>query len=199
MQLEVTDPSFNLGIPFQIVVGNVGDATVKGFDVDFKMLVTDNLEVGFNYTGIHDAYVEAPAFYDEPRAPGGTIASGLDPSSALPLFADRSFSFYGQLSGLNVFGGDGSLTLQHNYVGDSLNQLTDGFTSPQLTQGDYSVTDLIFSIEMESWRAQIYVHNIEDERGITYEDSQDFDQVWGRNSSNVIRPRNFGISIRRYF
>ena len=199
MQIEVTDPSFNLGVPFQIVVGNVGDATVKGFDVDFKMLVTDNLEFGFNYTGIHDAFVEAPAFYHDPRAGGGQIASGLDPSSALPLFADRSFSVYSQLSGLNVLGGEGNLTLQHSYVGDSLNQLTDGFTSPQLSQGDYSITDLVFSIEMESWRAQIYVHNIEDTRGITYEDSQDFDQLWGGNSSNVIRPRSFGLSIRKYF
>ena len=66
MQIEVTDPSFNLGIPFQIVVGNVGDATVKGFDMELKALIGENLEFGFNMTEISDAYVEAPAFYDEP-------------------------------------------------------------------------------------------------------------------------------------
>jgi hypothetical protein len=186
-------------VPFQIVVGNVGDATVKGFDIEFKALLSNNIEVGFNLTNISDAYVNAPDAYDEPRAAGGTIPSGLDPKSALPLFADRSYSMYVDFGGFNLFGGAGNLRLQHNYVGDSLNQLNDGFTAPRLRQGDYAVTDAIFSLEMENWRAQIFVNNLSDERGITYEDSQDFDQLWGRNSSNVIRPRNFGISFRRYF
>jgi outer membrane receptor for ferric coprogen and ferric-rhodotorulic acid len=199
MQLEVTDPSFNLGIPFQIVVGNVGDGTVKGFDMELKALLSDNLEVGFNLTDIQDAYVEAPEFYDEPRAPGGQIASGLDPRSELPLFADQSYSMYLEYSGINLFGGTGAFRLQHNHVGTSLNQLTDGAASPRLTQGDYDVTDAIFTYEMDQWQARLFINNLSDERGITYEDSQDFDQVWGRNSSNVIRPRNFGISLRRFW
>ena len=199
MQIEVTDPSFNLGIPFQIVVGNVGDATVKGFDVELKALLGENFEIGFNLTDIQDAYVEAPAFYDEPRAEGGKIASGLEPKSALPLFADQSYSMYLEYSGINLFGGEGAFRLQHNHVGESLNQLTDGASSPRLTQGDYEVTDAIFTFELDQWQARLYVNNLSDERGITYNDSQDFDQVWGRDSANVIRPRNFGFSLRRYF
>jgi iron complex outermembrane receptor protein len=199
MQIEVTDPSFNLGIPFQIVVGNVGDATVKGFDVELKALLGENFEIGFNLTDIQDAYVEAPAFYDEPRAEGGKIASGLEPKSALPLFADQSYSMYLEYSGISLFGGEGAFRLQHNHVGESLNQLTDGASSPRLTQGDYEVTDAIFTFELDQWQARLYVNNLSDERGITYNDSQDFDQVWGRDSANVIRPRNFGFSLRRYF
>jgi len=212
MQIEVTDPSFNLAsfspvdgngdpiygsIPFQVVVGNVGDATVKGFDIDFKALIGDNMEFGFNLTDIRDAYVEAPAFYDEPRAEGGQIPSGLDPQSALPLFADRSYSMYFEYSGIELMGGEGAFRLQHNNVGASLNQLNDGFTSARLKQGDYKVTDAIFTLDMDEWQARVYVNNLSDERGITYEDTQDFDPLWGRNSSNVIRPRNFGISLRR--
>ena len=214
MQIEVTDPSFNLAsfspvdgngdpiygsIPFQVVVGNVGDATVKGFDIDFKALIGDNMEFGFNLTDIRDAYVEAPAFYDEPRAEGGQIPSGLDPQSALPLFADRSYSMYFEYSGIELMGGEGAFRLQHNNVGASLNQLNDGFTSARLKQGDYKVTDAIFTLDMDDWQARVYVNNLSDERGITYEDTQDFDPLWGRNSSNVIRPRNFGISLRRSF
>ncbi|MEK9989183.1 MAG: TonB-dependent receptor, partial [Halieaceae bacterium] len=82
--------------------------------------------------------------------------------------------------------------------GDSTNQLTDGVAA-RLTQGDYRVTDAILTYEIDQWQARLFVNNISDERGITYEDSQDFDQVWGRNSSNVIRPRNFGISLRRFW
>jgi len=199
MQLEVTDPSFNLGEPFQIVVGNVGDATIKGIDIDMKALVGDNLEVGLNMTSITDAYVQAPAFYDEPRVAGGQISSGLDPKSELPLFADDSYSFYAQLTGLSLLGGEGTLRLQHSYVGNSLNQLTDGGASPRLSQGDYRITDLIFGLEMEGWRAQLILQNMGDERGITYQDTQDFDTVWGRQSSNVTRPRSIGLSFRKYF
>jgi len=214
MQIEVTDPSNSLGtisvtdgngdalygnVPFQIVVGNVGDATVKGFDMELKALLGENFEIGGNLTDIQDAYVNAPAFYDEPRAQGGQIASGLNPQSQLPLFADQSYSLYLQYSGLNIMGGEATFRLQHSYVGDSLNQLNDGFTSPRLTQGDYSLTDFIVGWENDQWAARLYVNNLSDERGITWEDSTDFDQLWGRNSSNVIRPRNFGFNIRHNF
>ena len=214
MQIEVTDPSNSLGtisvtdangdalygnVPFQIVVGNVGDATVKGFDMELKALLGENFEIGGNFTDIQDAYVNAAAFYEEPRAQGGQIASGLNPQSQLPLFADQSYSLYMQYSGLNLMGGETSFRLQHSYVGDSLNQLNDGFTSPRLTQGDYSVTDFIVGWESDQWAARLYFNNLSDERGITFEDSTDFDQLWGRNSSNVIRPRNIGFNIRHNF
>ncbi len=94
-------------------------------------------------TSIDDAFVNAPDAYEESRAAGGSIPSGLDPKSALPLFADQSYAMYVDFSGFSVLGGMGNLRLQHNYVGDSLNQLNDGFTSPRLKQGDYAVTDAI--------------------------------------------------------
>jgi outer membrane receptor protein involved in Fe transport len=98
-----------------------------------------------------------------------------------------------------MFGVSGNLRIQHNSVGESYNQLTGGFPSYKLSQGDYQVTDAIFSLETDGWSARIYVNNIADTRGISYEDTQDFDQIWGRNSSSVIRPRNFGVSFRKYF
>jgi len=199
MQLEVVDPSNTLGIPWQMVVANVGDAEVTGYDIDMKAVIGSNIEVGYNRTVINDADVKAPAFYEEPRVPGGQIASGLDPSQALPMFADVSYSLYVQIAGIKAFGGESSLRFQHSYVGTSLNQLTDGFTSPRRNQGDYAISDAIFSVDMDGWRAQLYIKNIGDERGITYEDTQDFDQLWGGASSNVLRPRSFGISFRKYF
>ena len=208
MQIEVTDPSNQLGslsggeypnIPFQIVVGNVGDATVKGYDIELVALLGENFEVGFNMTDISEAEVSAAQFYDEPRAIGGQVPSGLEPTQALPLFSDLSWYAYAEYSGFNIFGGEGLIRLQHSYVGDSLNQLTDSATSPQMGQGDYEITDLIVSMEIDKWQAQLRVNNLSDERGITYEDSSDFDQFWGRNSSTVIRPRSFAFSLRRFF
>ena len=208
MQIEVTDPSNQLGslsggaypnIPFQIVVGNVGDATVKGYDIEFAAILGSNFEIGFNLTDIQKASVSAAQFYDEPRAIGGTVPSGLEPTQALPLFADLSWYAYAEITDLNIFGGSALIRLQHSYVGESLNQLTDSATAPQMVQGDYKITDAIFSFELDKWQAQLRLNNLSDERGITYEDSTDFDQFWGRNSSTVIRPRNFAINLRRFF
>ena len=98
-----------------------------------------------------------------------------------------------------MFGGTGGVRLQHSYVGDSLNQLTDGAIAPQRGQGDYDITDAVLTWEREGWSAQLRVNNISDERGITYEDTSDFDAAWGRNSAIVIRPRNFAFSVRHYF
>ena len=208
MQIEVTDPSNQLGIlsggayqniPFQVVVGNVGDAEVKGYDIELKALLSENFEIGFNMTDIQDAYVNAVQFYDEPRAIGGQVPSGLEPQSDLPLFADNSYYLYAEYSGFNLFGGSTGIRLQHSHVGESLNQLTDGFTSPRMTQGDYDITDAIVSWERDKWSAQLRFNNLSDERGITYEDTSDFDTVWGRNSSAVIRPRSISFSLRHYF
>ena len=152
-----------------------------------------------NLTDIQDAEVSAPATYPDSRSETGFVESGLAPTTPLPLFADQSYSLYAEYSGINLFGGSGALRLQHSSVGESLNQLTDGDASPRLAQGDYDVTDIIFNYQKDNWGARIYVNNISDERGITYEDSQDFDQAFGQNSSNVIRPRNYGISLRYFF
>ena len=96
-------------------------------------------------------------------------------------------------------GGDGFVRVQHSHNGDSLNQLDDGANAPRQTQGDYSVTDLILGYEFGDWKAQLSLNNISDERGVSYKDSTDFDPYFGRNSNNVIRPRNYSLSFRRYF
>ena len=194
MQIEVIDPSFAFGEPFQIVVGNVGDAEVTGFDLDLKALLGDSLEVGLNYNHLSDSFVNAPEFYEEPRVDGGQIETGLDGRATLPLFPDRSYSLYANLNDIQLFGGTGTLTLQHQFVGDSLNAL-----QFPLAQGDYATTDLLFNLDYPEWSAQLYVRNLSDDRGIQYEDASDNDQYFGRNSSNVIRPRSIGLSIRRFF
>ena len=177
------------------MVGNVGDATVKGFDLDFKALIGDNMEFGFNLTDIRDG-VEAPDFMMN-RA-----RDRADPTVSIrsrhyhysPIAVIRCTSSTRD----RVYGRRGASDCS-TIMGASLNQLNDGFTSARLKQGDYKVTDAIFTLDMDEWQARVYVNNLSDERGITYEDSQDFDPLWGRNSSNVIRPRNFGISLRRSF
>ncbi len=202
MQLEVTDPSFAIGQPWQAVVANLGDAEVKGYDIDVTGLISDNLQFGFNITKIRDAFVSPSQLtYPDDRFPGGQATLGLEPKTNLPFFADTSYSLYLEYSGkMPLFGGgDGFIRVQHSHSGDSLNQLDDGDNAPRQTQGDYNITDVVLGYEFGDWKAQLSLNNISDERGISYKDSTDFDPFFGRNSNNVVRPRNYSLSFRRYF
>jgi iron complex outermembrane recepter protein len=201
MQLEVTDPSFAIGEPWQAVVANLGDASISGADLDVKAVIGDNLQAGFNITRIFHAYVDAPESYADPRFPGGQAPLGLTSKSDLPLFADTSYSLYLEYTTqLDLFdGGDAYVRFQHSYSGDSLNQVNDGGNAPRQAQGDYRISDLVMGYEMGDWKAQLSLSNIGDERGVSYKDSSDFDPFYGRNSDNVVRPRNYSISLRRYF
>ncbi len=202
MQLEVTDPSFSIGQPWQAVVANLGDAEVSGYDLDITGLIGENISYGFNITKIDDAFVSPSTLtYPDARFPGGQASLGLDAKQYLPMFADTSYSFYFEYAyKTDLFGGgDSFVRLQHSYNGDSLNQLSDGSNSPRQEQGDYMVTDIVMGYDLGDWKAQLSVNNINDERGVSYKDSSDFDPYYGRNSNNVIRPRNFSLSLRRFF
>jgi iron complex outermembrane receptor protein len=224
VQIEITDPSNTIerpendtyclldaqgsyiepqckNQPFQDAAANIGDATVRGADVDVKALLGESLQVGFNITKLDEAYVDGPAGYKDARFAGGMADLGLGPNTPLPLFADVSYSMYLEYSANvdQLGGGQSTLRLQHSYNGDSLNQLSDSANSKRQTQGDYSVTDIIFGYSTDEWTARLSLNNISDERGITYKDSADFDTYYGRNSDNVIRPRNMSFSIRRFF
>jgi outer membrane receptor protein involved in Fe transport len=204
MQLELTDPSFSLTPPqpWQAVVANLGNAEVSGMDLDVTALLTDNLQVGFNITKMFHAYVNPMESYPDPRFEGGQASLGLDPQSDLPFFADMSYSMYIDYSDdMKIMDLEGELfaRFQHSYEGESLNQLGDGAAAPKQISGNYRITDLIVGYDLGDWKAQLSLNNIGDERGITYKDSSDYDPYFGQNSDNVIRPRNYNFSIRRYF
>jgi outer membrane receptor protein involved in Fe transport len=202
MQLEVTDPSFAIGQPWQAVVANLGDAEISGYDLDVTGLIGDNISFGFNITKIDDAFVSPNTLtYPDDRFPGGQVSLGLAAKQNLPMFADTSYSMYFEYSTKMGFfgGGDGFVRLQHSYNGDSLNQLSDDDNAPRQAQGDYMVTDIVLGYDLGDWKAQLSANNMFDERGVSYKDSSDFDTFYGRNSNNVIRPRNFSLSIRRFF
>jgi outer membrane receptor protein involved in Fe transport len=202
MQLEVTDPSFSIGQPWQAVVANLGDGTVRGMDVSLTAVLSDNIQVGVNVTRIFNAYVNPIQSYPDDRFEGGVAPLGLEAKESLPMFAETSYSMYFEYTDqMDLFGtsGDGFVRLQHSYEGTSLNQLSDGSAAPQQEQGNYRLTDIVMGYDMGDWKAQFSLNNLSDERGITYRDSSDYDPFFGRNSDSVVRPRNYNVSLRRYF
>jgi outer membrane receptor protein involved in Fe transport len=202
MQLEVTDPSFSIGEPWQAVVANLGDGTVRGMDASLTAVLSDNIQVGVNITRIFNAYVNPILSYPDERFEGGVAPLGLESKEPLPMFAGTSYSMYFEYTDqMDLFGtsGDGFFRLQHSYDGTSTNQISDGAADPKQEQGDYRLTDIVMGYDMGDWKAQVSFNNISDERGITYRDSTDYDPFFGRNSDSVVRPRNYNVSLRRYF
>ena len=222
VQLEMTDPSNNIvrpppesdpcqlpdadanyckNQPFQDVVVNAGNATVKGVDFDMKALLGENLQIGFNITKIDEAIVSGDASFPDDRFAGGQVDIGLGSGLTLPMFADVAYSMYLEYGSPVSFmgGGDATLRIQHSHNGESYNQISGDDVSPRQKGGDYSVTDVILGYTSGDWRAQLTVNNISDERGIVYRDTSDFDPYYGRASDIVIRPRNISFSIRKNF
>jgi len=201
MQLEVVDPSNAIGEPWQAVVANLGDASISGGDLDVKAVISENIQVGFNITRIFEAVVSAPESFPDPRFPGGQASLGLTSKTNLPMFADTSYSLYMEYTTtLELFeGGDAYVRFQHSYSGDSLNQIGDSANAPLQSQGDYRISDLVMGYEMGDWKAQLSFNNITDERGVSYKNSYSMDPYYGRNADHVVRPRNYSISLRRYF
>lgn len=197
VQLEATDPSFNIGEPFQVVIANLGDAEVRGIDFDMNWAVTENILFGANLTHIFDAEVMAPESFPDARFPGGQATLGLDAVARLPLFADSNWSAFIEFSDeVSWFdGGEYYLRLQHNSEDSAFNQLSDSANSPRSTQGDYEVTDFKIGFKSDQWDGQIYVNNISDERGVTFNDTSDFDTFFGRSSINIVRPRTIGVKL----
>ncbi|MEM8501145.1 MAG: TonB-dependent receptor [Pseudomonadota bacterium] len=201
VQLEATDPSFEVGEPFQVVIANLGDAQVEGLDFDLNFAATENILFSFNITEIFDAEVMAPEFFPDDRFDGGQATLGLDPVARLPLFADRSWSASIEYTDeIGWFGGgEYYIRLQHNDEDASLNQLSNSANSPRGFQGDYSVTDVKFGFETDVWTAQLFVNNLSDDRGVTFNDSSDFDPFFGRSSQNIVRPRTIGAKFNYKF
>jgi hypothetical protein len=155
-----------------------------------------------NVTRIFNAYVNPIQTYPDDRFEGGVAPLGLEAKESLPMFAETSYSMYFEYTDqMDLFGtsGDGFVRLQHSYEGTSLNQLSDGSAAPQQEQGNYRLTDIVMGYDMGDWKAQVSLNNLSDERGITYRDSSDYDPFFGRNSDSVVRPRNYNVSLRRYF
>lgn len=201
VQLEATDPSFNIGEPFQVVIANLGDAEVKGLDFDMNFAATENILFSFNITEIFDAEVMAQESFPDPRFPNGEATLGLEAVARLPLFSDRNWSasieFTDEIGWFG--GGEYYIRLQHNDEDASLNKLSNSANSPRGFQGDYSITDLKFGFETDVWTAQLFVNNVSDDRGVTFNDTSDFDPFFGRSSENIVRPRTIGAKFNYKF
>ena len=123
----------------------------------------------------------------------------LEKGSPLPLVPDwkssiiLDYEFNGVLWGMTP-----SFNLAYNYTGDSFSSLA-GIAStevinPVRLQDAYSITNLRFGLQNDSWSATFFVNNVFDEYARQY-----FNDRWIQTRLSVNQPRTFGINYRRRF
>jgi iron complex outermembrane receptor protein len=206
-QLEVVDPghltcgSDNAdpvvcGQPWQKVVGNIGNASSRGLELQLDVASSENFTWGANAT-----FLDAQIDEDVEISLGNVVPAG----SPLPLSPDFKGSAYAQYNWPTSMMGahDAWMRLQWSYTGSMLNQvepltLDDG-PSPQLEQSAYNIGDLRFGLDADNWSMQLYVSNITDERATLFANPYELEYFFGRSRETVNRPRTFGVRwIQRF-
>lgn len=206
MQLELTDPSYNFGEPYQTVIANVGDAIVDGVDVELTLVPADRWELGVVSTYLLKAEIDKNIAVFDDRDPG-SVALDIAAGTRLPLTADLNVSAYAEYNfPVSMMGGTNAyVRVQFSHTGSSFNRIIDNDGDPtgdgyggRVEQPGYTLWDLRTGLNGGSWEFTAYVDNIADERVVNYHD-MNADIFWGRDNIRTSQPRTFGVSARRYF
>jgi outer membrane receptor protein involved in Fe transport len=199
-QLEVTDPSYQFGEPFQTVITNVGDAVQDGIDFDITAIPYEGWEVGFNGTWLLKHETKDQLLVFDPRDPASPVLDVAE-GQELPLSPDFSASAYVEYGWtIEAFDADAFLRFQYSYTGDSLNFLEPSPEPfPQLVQKDYHIGDIRAGVGRGSWEAELFVNNLWDERPEIYRDVGGAERYWAHDNIITAQPRSFGLRIRKHF
>jgi len=209
-QIEAVDPSFNpcgpgqssdvdpCGQPFQVVVGNAGDAEQTGVEVELKAAPSDSWDLGLNLT-----YVEAETSeeFTVARADENGELIPVPKGSRLPNVPELKYTAFAQYTWPANFAGasDAYLRAQYTHQGDSLNQLEAWEAVPfesargQFVQPSFSIADVRAGLRNDAWTLEVFVNNVGDERAVLYEDDLYFEPFFGQRRVTTNRPREYGI------
>ena len=126
-QIEILDPSFQdcslappgqlCDGPFQVIVGNVGDAKVKGVEFSIKAAIGEGLDVGLDGTWLNAETTSANTVLNPP--------DGVPKGSELPMAPQHRYAAYTQYNWPVAFVDGGSMyaRVQYSYTDSALNQL----------------------------------------------------------------------------
>jgi len=208
-QLQVVDPSYDLGDPWQQVVFNAGDASVTGVQFDLDVVVTEGLRFGMNLTSL-----EAETTTDVTISiisPDTDIPAG----SRLPHTPEFKASAWLDYNWeTNFIPGKAFARLQYSHTGDSLNQIQPtapsgsgaGAANPQVLSPSFGIADFRIGLVTDAdWEISFFVSNLTDERAQYTWSSRYFENAWssvedGRDGWARIqtnRPREYGIRFTK--
>jgi hypothetical protein len=68
------------------------------------------------------------------------------------------------------------------------------FINPVRTLDSYNIVNLRFGLNGEDWSAAVFIDNATDERA-----QQFYNDRWAQTRLSINKPRNFGVTYRKYF
>jgi iron complex outermembrane receptor protein len=176
-QLEVKNPDPST---FFFVTANVGQAEIKGAEAELNALVSDHLHVGLSGSILDASLSESSDFLN---ASAGT---------RLPVTPELKFAAFGEYRvPMPSLGGEGYIRADYSHTGDSLNSV-----DPDAAQilKSYDLVNLQIGLDKDDWTLNLFLNNAFDKRGVLYISPASY-----KNSRNVTRPREFGITVSRTF
>ncbi|MBT0586906.1 TonB-dependent receptor [Alteromonas oceanisediminis] len=217
LQTSRFDPT---NISFLVFTDNVGDAEIRGVDADITWLATDNLVINgalslldteltsinpelagiapgvgaeLPYSADLSGNIRARYFYEIDGGLTGYVNGSLaytgDRLAGLKMDAyvieDATQLIYGTGSGLPI--------QQEAAVYDGVTYTDSNgetFRGGRYVQESYFIANLAFGVTNDEWKAELYVDNVFDERGVQYIDNQQFTPKVVTN-----RPRTVGLRL----
>jgi outer membrane receptor protein involved in Fe transport len=191
-QVELIDPSFAEGAPFQVIVGNAGQAEIDGAEISVRTIVGEGLDLGFDVTMLNAELAE------------DVVITMLVPKgSPLPNVPDYKYSAFAQYNWPVAFVQEGSMfaRVQYSYVDDSLSSLEpfpvvpalETPNTPQMTMNGYGIADFSAGLASGRWELQAFVNNFTDERAELYWSTLNHHTFFGRSQLLTNRPREYGL------
>jgi outer membrane receptor protein involved in Fe transport len=172
-QVEVVDPTTDF---FAILVANVGDAEIKGVSIELTARPWESLDLGLNAQFLDAKTTEANSIIGTGK--GDRLPFSAEEKGA--LWVEYTFPwrpFDGRLYG----------RYQLSYSGDVLSGVVDPIVQPS-----YSLSDVKFGIEADTWDVYAYVDNAGNKRAIL------FDQDSAPPGTKTINaPRTWGIGFTK--
>jgi len=218
-QLEMLDPSYGgcpedgpgtiphvCGQPWQIAIGNAGDAHILGVNFEFDWAINANWRFGLNSEWLeaeNDSSIDLSANGEFDVHKGQELPTVADWTGAAWLNYERPIQKWGNTL---------YARLQWSYRGSSNNIFeptpADGSSpNPQLKNPAYNIGDLTVGINGDSWDVSVFINNLTDERAVYTIGSGAFEWAAANLSEGrahtqrnyINRPREYGLRfIKRW-
>ena len=192
MQVEVEDPTPNI---FTLGLVNVAEAEIDGAEAWVSWLPAEGMSIdvsiGYNNAELSETFVLFEEEADEPLV----LAEGTQ----LPMTPDwKSSVVFDYAFQRELWRTQPTFNLTYQYTGDSVSSLA-GIAStevlnPVRVQEAYSLTNLRFGLEGNSWTATFFVNNVFNEYA-----KQFYNDRWIQTRLTVNQPRTYGITYRKLF
>jgi len=165
---------------FFFVTANVGDAEVKGLELEYRLKPTSQLEIGGSATFLNAELSKASA------------AIGVPKGARLPVSPEVKFAMFGQYTiPIAALKGEAYIRADYSYTGESVNSIDPTVAQKQAA---YEIVNFQAGFERADWRVNFFLNNAFDERAALFVNPNFYDS---RVTSN--RPRELGLTVSRQF